>query len=134
MPSFTRHIDPVARTLMAAIFILSALGKLGAPGPTQGYMAAFGVPGALLWPTMAFELGAGLLLLAGLYIRPVALLLAGFSLGTALVFHNQLGDQIQQIMLLKNLAMTGGYLLLAKHGAPEFSLDALRARRVLLQP
>jgi uncharacterized membrane protein YphA (DoxX/SURF4 family) len=35
-------------------------------------------------------------------------------------------------MLLKNLAMTGGFLLLAKHGAPEFSLDALRASRTMV--
>ncbi len=128
MSAYTKMTDLTARTLMAAIFILSALGKLGAPGATQGYMAAFGVPGALLWPTVALELGAGLLLLAGLFTRQVALLLAGFSLVTAFVFHNQFADQVQMIMFLKNVAMTGGFLLLAKDGAPGLSADAYLAR------
>ena len=117
---------------MAAIFVLSAFGKLAAPAATAGYMQAFGLPGLLVWPTVAFELGTGLLLLAGLHTRPIALLLAGFSLATACIFHNQLADQIQMIMFLKNLAMTGGYLLLARHGAPGFSLDALRAGRAMV--
>ena len=53
------------RVLMAAIFILSGLGKLGAQEPTQAYMQAMGVPGALLWPTIVFEVIGGLLLVAG---------------------------------------------------------------------
>jgi putative oxidoreductase len=133
MFSSTKYVDPVARALMAAIFLLSALGKLGAPGATQGYMVAMGVPGALLWPTILFELGAGGLLLAGPFTRPVALLLAGFSLATGFIFHNRVADQTQMIMLLKNRAMTGGFLLLVKDGAPGFSLDSLRARRAAVR-
>jgi putative oxidoreductase len=129
----TKYVDPAARALMAAIFILSALSKLGAAAATQGYMAAFGLPGVLLWPTVALELGGGVLLLIGLFTRPVAVLLAGFSLVTAFIFHNQVADQIQMVMFLKNLAMTGGLLLLAKDGAPGFSIDALRAGRAPVQ-
>jgi putative oxidoreductase len=132
MSDKSNYIDPVARSLMAAIFVLSALGKLGAPVETQGYMAAFGLPGLLFWPTLAFELGAGLLLIAGLFTRTLAVVLAGFSLATACVFHAQFADQIQMIMFLKNVAMTGGFLLLAKDGAPGFSLDTLRTRRTVV--
>lgn len=128
------YVDPVARASMAAIFILSGLGKLGAPAATKAYMAAMGTPSALFWPTVGFELGTGLLLLVGLFTRPVALLLAGFSLATAFVFHNRFGDQIQMIMFLKNVAMAGGFLLLAKDGASRFSVDALRAGRSMVQP
>ncbi len=76
---------------------------------------------------MRLEIGAGPALLLGLGARTVAFLLAGFSLVTALVFHRDFADQIQQIMFLKNVAMAGGLLLLAKTGAPGLSLDGVRA-------
>lgn len=132
MHRLARYSDPAARLLMATIFVLSALSKLGAPEATQGYMSAMGVPGVLLFPTIAFELVAGGLLIAGLFTRPVALLLAGFSLVTAAIFHSQFADQTQMIMFLKNLSMSGGFLLLAKDGAPGFSIDALRSHRKLV--
>jgi putative oxidoreductase len=121
------YADAPARALMAAIFILSGVGKLGAVTATQGYMQAYGIPTELLAPTIAFETGAGVLLLIGLGTRIVALLLAGFSLITAAIFHSDFSDQIQMIMFLKNLAMTGGFLAIAAHGATGMSLDRLIA-------
>jgi len=38
----------VGRILVAAIFILSGLGKIGAPAATQGYIAAMGLPAPML--------------------------------------------------------------------------------------
>jgi putative oxidoreductase len=122
--------DALARAAMSAIFIMSGASKIGAFAATQGYMEAFGLPGALLVPTIAFELGAGAALLLGVGARTAALLLSGFSIVTALVFHRDFGDQIQQIMFLKNVSMAGGLLLLAKSGSPTLSLEALfRANR-----
>lgn len=128
------QIDLPARILLSAIFVLSGLGKLSAMEATQGYMEAFGLPGFLLIPTILFEVGAGLALALGVFTRPAALALAGFSVVSALLFHSALGDQIQLIMFLKNLAMAGGLLLLVKHGPGELSLDAwLAGRRQVLQ-
>jgi putative oxidoreductase len=124
-----KHADLPARAGMSAIFILSGASKIGGFAATQGYMEAFGLPGVLLAPTIAFEIGAGAALLLGLGTRFAALLLAGFSLVTALVFHRDFADQIQQIMFLKNVAIAGGLLLFAKTGAPGLSLDAFRAQR-----
>ena len=114
----------IARVLMALIFILSGLSKLGAADAVRGYMEAMGVPGALLWPTIAFEIGAGVLVALGYRTRVIALLLAGFCLVTAAVFHHQFTDQIQMIMFLKNIAMAGGFLLLAAVGSGSVGLDA----------
>jgi len=125
----TKYADAPARAFMAAILILSGVGKIGAFEGTQGYMEAFGLPGFLLAPTILFEVGAGLLLLVGFKTRYVAVLLAGFAIVTAAIFHAEFGDQIQQIMFLKNVAMAGGFLLLAKVGAPGFSVDQLLASR-----
>lgn len=113
-----------ARVLMATIFILSGLSKIGAADAIRGYMEAMGVPGMLFWPTVLFEVGAGALIAVGYQSRIVAFLLAGFCLVTAAVFHHQFADQIQMIMFLKNVSMAGGFLLLTAAGPGPMSLDA----------
>lgn len=125
----TKYADLPARAGLSAIFILSGISKISAFEATQGYMEAFGLPGFLLGPTIAFEIIAGVALLVGLGARYAALLLAGFSLVTAVVFHRDFADQVQQIMFLKNIAMSGGLLLLARTGAQGLSLDGMRAAR-----
>ena len=113
-----------ARVLMALIFVLSGLSKIGATDAIRGYMEAMGVPGVLLWPTIAFEIVAGLLVALGYQTRIIALLLSGFCLVSAVIFHHQFADQIQMIMFLKNIAMAGGFLLLTCVGPGSLSLDA----------
>lgn len=111
------------RILMAAIFVLAGAGKIAQYAGTQQYMAAMGVPGALLPLVIATELGGGLLLIAGFKTRLVALGLAVFSLITAAIFHSNLADQTTFIMFFKNVAMAGGFLIIAAHGPGAFSLD-----------
>lgn len=123
-------VDLAARALMALIFIVAGVGKLGAGyAGTQGYMEAMGVPGFLLPLVILTELGGGLALLAGFQARIVAFLLAGFSLASALIFHTNFAEQMQSIMFMKNLAMAGGLLMVTLHGAGAFSLDAMRSRK-----
>lgn len=121
-----RWVDAPARVLMSALFLISGIGKLTAVSATQGYMAAYGVPAVLLWPAAAFEIGSGVLLLLGLWTRPLGVLLAGWCLLTAAIFHTAFADQNQLINFLKNLAMAGGFLLLAQAGATGLSLDGRR--------
>ncbi|MDH4110703.1 MAG: DoxX family protein [Nitrospira sp.] len=131
---FLYYADAPARAAMAAIFILSGISKIGAFEGTQAYMEAFGVPGVLLGPTVAFEILAGLAVLLGLAARQAAFLLAGFSIITALIFHRDFGDQVQQIMFLKNVAMAGGLLLLARDGSASLSLkQAVSGRKKAAQ-
>lgn len=115
--------SPTARTFLALIFILSGLGKITSFEGTQAYMEEAGMPAMLLAPTIAFELGAALAVLLGWQTRIAALLLAGFTLATAVAFHSNLGDPIQQLMFLKNVAMAGGFLLLVQHGSGVSSHD-----------
>ncbi len=114
---------PVGRLLMAYIFVTAGYGKIGAYEATQGYMSAMGVPGALLPLVIVAELGGGLLLILGLFTRYVALVLAGFCILSAVLFHGGSADQTQQIMFMKNLAIAGGFLFLVAHGAGKISLD-----------
>ncbi|OON63058.1 LysR family transcriptional regulator [Massilia sp. KIM] len=118
-------LSVIARILLASIFVVSGIGKLFAPEATIGYIASTGLPfaGAGLALAIAVELGGGLLLALGVKTRIVALALAAFSVVTALVFHNALGDQNQMIHFLKNIAMAGGLLQVAAFGAGAYSVD-----------
>jgi putative oxidoreductase len=118
------------RILIALIFVFSGLNKIGAIESTQGYMEAMGVPGVLIYPTILFEASAGLAIVIGYQTRIVALALAGFCLVTAVIFHNNIADQTQFVMFMKNLAMSGGFLFLARDGAGQPSLDSRRKSTV----
>lgn len=119
--------DLAGRVLLSAIFLVSGFGKIGGYAGTAAYMASQGVPGALLPAVIALELSGAALLLSGAWTRLAALALAVFTLLAGVLFHAQLGDQIQQIMFLKNLAIAGGLLILAVRGAGAFSIDARRS-------
>jgi len=121
------------RILMAAIFVMSGIGKIANPSGTLGYINAMGLPfpELALAGAIGIEVVGGLLLIAGLYTRPVALALAAFSIVTGLVFHSAITDQNQMIHLMKNLAMAGGLLQIAAFGAGSLSLDARRSSSAL---
>lgn len=117
---------PVGRLFLALIFIIMGFSKISGFAATQGWMESAGVPGALLPAVIALEIGGGLAILVGWRTRIVALLLAGFSLLTAIVFHADFADQNQFIAFLKNVALAGGFLMLVAQGAGSFSLDNRR--------
>ena len=121
--------DLAGRFLLAVLFLLSGLGKIGAYAGTVAYMASVGVPGALLPFVIATEVLGALAIIIGWKTRITAFLLAGFALLTALLFHNRLGDQIQIIMFLKNLSIAGGFLLLVANGAGPLSVDRRLAKQ-----
>lgn len=116
------------RTGLALIFILSGFAKIGGYAATQGYMEAMGVPGGLLPLVIALELGGGLAVLAGLFTRSAALALGAFSLVSGFLFHFDLADANQFNSLFKNIAIAGGFVLLAAQGAGDYSLDRLLRR------
>ena len=130
MEKHAQTIAAVGRILIAVIFIMSGLGKIGAPAATQGYIASVGLPFPLLGYLLAVaaEVGGGLLLLVGFRSRLVAALLAVFTVAAALCFHSNLADQNQFIHFLKNLMIAGGLLQIVAFGATSLSLDARRLR------
>lgn len=118
------YSDLAGRLLMALIFVGAGYSKIGGYAGTQAYMEAMGVPGALLPLVIVTELGGGLAIALGLFTRLAALGLAGFSIISALLFHADFKDQMQQILFMKNLAMAGGFLFLVGNGPGPLSLDA----------
>ena len=77
---------------------------------------------------IVIEVGGGVLLVLGFQTRLVALIMAVFSVATALGFHHDFADQNQMIHFLKNIAMAGGLLQVVAFGAGALSLDGRRAQ------
>lgn len=113
----------LGRLFLAMIFIQSGLSKMSDYAATQGYMDAMGVSSALLPLVIALEVVGGIAIVIGFKARLVALAMAGFSLLSALLFHTNFSDQTQTIMLMKNIAIAGGFLMIVAHGAGAYALD-----------
>jgi putative oxidoreductase len=124
-------ISAIGRVFLAALFLMSGLSKLGAAAATTGYIASAGLPlpGVVYAITLVVEIGGGLLLLLGFQAKPVAAVLALFSVAAAILFHNNVADQNQVVHFIKNVAIAGGLLQVAAAGAGRLSFDARRLQR-----
>ena len=111
------------RILIATLFLMAGISKIGGYEATKDYMEAMSVPGALLPLVIITEVLGALAIIIGYKTRIAAFLLAGFSIISAILFHANFNDQMQSILFMKNFAIAGGLLLLAEHGAGAFSLD-----------
>lgn len=111
----------VGRLLIAALFLGGAAQKLGDPEPVKGLLAGAGWPVWLWIPAMLYNLGAGMALVTGVAVRPVAASLAGYCAVTS-YFHFLPDDPWQMTIFVKNWAIAGGCLVLAAHGAGRFGL------------
>jgi putative oxidoreductase len=118
----------LGRILLSSLFLASGLGKIAGYAGTAAYMASQGVPGALLPLVILTEVGGAIALIVGWQTRIVAFLLAGFTLLAGFIFHSNFADQIQMIMFLKNVSISGAMLMLAANGAGRYSLDARQGR------
>jgi putative oxidoreductase len=124
----SRFFELGGRILLASLFLLSGLTKITGYGATAAYMAAMHVSPSLLPIVIATEVLGSVAIIAGWHTRVAAFLLAGFTLIAASLFHNNFADQIQTIMFLKDVAITGAFLMLMANGAGPLSLDHRRAR------
>ncbi len=126
--AFNRFLELGGRVLLALLFLLSGLSKITGYGATAGYMAAMHVSPTLLPLVIATEVMGSIALIVGWHTRIAAFLLAGFTLIAAIIFHHNFADQIQTLMFLKDLAITGALLMLVANGAGPLSADHRRTR------
>ncbi|KQV44148.1 MULTISPECIES: DoxX family protein [unclassified Rhizobium] len=119
----------VGRILLSIIFILAGFGKITALGGTAGYFGSMGLPVPMVTAVVValVELLGGIAILVGFQTRIVSYILALFCVATAFVAHFDFADQMQMINFQKNLAMAGGFLVLAAYGPGALSVDARRA-------
>ena len=116
-------LDLIGRILISALFLISAYNKIFSIDGTMGWMQGFGVPGFLLYPTIALEIILPVFIIIGYQARISAGLLSIFCILTAFIFHLDFSNQMQVIAFLKNIGLAGGMLFLVVHGAKDFSME-----------
>ncbi|ABE34747.1 inner membrane protein yphA [Paraburkholderia xenovorans LB400] len=119
-----------ARILLMVLFIMFGWSKLTGFSGTVAYMTSSGAPVPELSAVIAvvMEFAVGIALLVGFYTRPLALLLAVYTFGTAIIGHhywNMTGAMQYDNMIhfYKNISIIGGLLLLCVTGAGKYSID-----------
>lgn len=117
----------LGRAMLSSLFIVSGIEKMTSYTETQAYMSAYGTSPSLLPAVIALEFLGGLAVLAGYWTRTIALVLAIFTVATALVFHMDFGDAAQATNFWKNITIAGGLLFLALYGAGAWSVDNRQA-------
>jgi len=120
----------IGRILVAYLFIPAGFGKLMGFSGTVGYITSAGLPLPEVAAVVAIiiELGLGIALLLGFKTRWTAIVMAIFTIVTALFFHKywsapEAMKMMQQINFNKNMAIAGGLLAFAAFGAGRFSID-----------
>lgn len=117
----------VARCLVAGLFMWSGIGQAAGFDTTAIFVERQGTLGLLLPLAVAVEVGGALLLIVGFKARLICLLLAGFCIVTALLFHADFADRTQMFQFLKNAAVAGGLLALYVAGPGRLSFDGIDA-------
>ena len=119
----TNIIDLFARISISLLFLINGYFKIVNYDGTMEWIESFGLPGSLIIPAIILEIIAPILLIVGYKTKLAAAALGLFCLATAIIFHNDFGNQTQLTAFLKNIALMGGFLFLFMNGAKDFSLD-----------
>ena len=119
----TNILDLCARILISALFFTNGVFKIMNYDGTVNWMEGYGVPGILIIPAIILEIFGPVLIILGYKIKITAAILSVFCLATAFIFHNDFSNQMQLTSFLKNIALSGGFLLLVINGSKKFSLD-----------
>ncbi len=106
------------RILIALIFLQSGIEKFVYYHGTLGYMTKAGLPfpEVLLVASAVVETLCALAIIAGWKARAAAWVLVAWMIPVTLIFHNPAAGQDAMIHFMKNLAITGGLLVLAAFG------------------
>jgi len=135
-PNGQESVDLVlvpARLFLATPFIVFGIMKLRNFGPMQSFIETGGLPGEVIWLVIPLQILGGLAVAFGWHARAAALLLAGFCMLAASLYHNHWSDLGELASFTKDLATAGGFIFLVAHGPGRWSLDA-RAGRVRATP
>lgn len=131
-------VYPVARVLLALVFIAAGLDKIFTWDETAEYLVAQGIPapGLLLVIAASIEMFGGVFIAVGHLARPACLVLAAYLVPVTILLHSVgplQGPGPNPSDLFKNLAIIGGLLLLAATAPTPYSVDSpVEARHPLL--
>lgn len=120
----------LARLLLMVLFVIFGWSKLLSFSDTVAYMTSVGVPMPSVTAAIAviMEFFVGIAIAVGFYTRPLAILLALYTVAAAVIGH-QFWNMVDpdrigaMINFYKNVSIAGGLLLLCIAGPGKYSLD-----------
>ena len=116
-------IEAFGRILLSSLFLIEGVRKFFFQEETIMYMEDYGVPEILFFPSIILEVLFPILLIIGYKTRFSASIMALFTLTVALIFHTNFENQMELIIFLKDIAIAGGFLILAANEPKICSID-----------
>ena len=116
-------IEAFGRILLSTLFLIEGVRKFFFQEETIMYMEDYGVPEILFFPSIILEVLFPILLIIGYKTRFSASIMALFTLTVALIFHTNFENQMELIIFLKDIAIAGGFLIIAANEPKICSID-----------
>ena len=116
-------IEVLGRILLSSLFLIEGVRKFFFQEETIMYMEDYGVPEILFFPSIILEILFPILLIIGYKTRVSASIMALFTLAVALIFHTNFNNQMELIIFLKDIAIAGGFLIIAANEPKICSID-----------
>ncbi len=116
-------VEALGRVFLSTLFVYESVRKYFYQFETIEYMENFGVPEFLFYPSLIFELIIPILLIIGFKTRIAAASMFIFTLLVSIIFHSDFTNDMQIMAFLKNLSISGGFLIIASYEAKKFTLD-----------
>ena len=116
-------IEVLGRILLSSLFLIEGVRKFFFQFFIILYMEDYGVPEILFFPSIILEILFPILLIIGYKTRFSASIMALFTLTVALIFHTNFDNQMELIIFLKDIAIAGGFLIIAANEPKICSID-----------
>ena len=116
-------VEALGRVFLSTLFLYESVRKYFYQFETIEYMENFGVPEFLFYPSLIFELIIPILLIIGFKTRIAAAAMFIFTLLVSIIFHSDFTNNMQIMAFLKNLSISGGFLIIASYEAKKFTFD-----------
>ena len=116
-------IEAIGRIFISILFLIEGIRKLFYQEETIIYMEDHGVPELLFFPSVALEIFFPLLLIIGYKTKISSSVMALFTLSVALIFHTEFENEMELIFFLKDIAIAGGFLIIAANEPKICSID-----------
>ena len=116
-------VEVFGRILLSTLFLVEGVRKFFFQEETIMYMEDYGVPEILFFPSLSLEIVFPVLLIIGYKTRFSASIMALFTLTVALIFHTNFDNQMELIIFFKDIAIAGGFLIIAVNEPKICSID-----------
>ena len=116
-------IEAFGRILISSLFLIEGVRKFFFQEETIMYMEDYGIPEILFFSSIILEVLFPILLFIGYKTRFSASIMALFTLTVALIFHTNFENQMELIIFLKDIAIAGGFLIIAANEPKICSID-----------